>query len=125
MKTIKLILVIIVFTQNYAQAQKTENQTSSKNNDAMKTYVIERVIPGAGDLTAEQLKGISQTSCKVLNEMGPKIVWQQSYVTGDKVYCVYKAENKELIEEHAKKGGFPANSINEVATVISPATAKN
>lgn len=125
MKTIKLILVIIVFTLNYAQAQKTENQTSSKNNDAMKTYVIERVIPGAGDLTAEQLKGISQTSCKVLNEMGPKIVWQQSYVTGDKVYCVYKAENKELIEEHAKKGGFPANSINEVATVISPATAKN
>ena len=114
-----------MFTLNYAQAQKTENQTSSKNNDAMKTYVIERVIPGAGDLTAEQLKGISQTSCKVLNEMGQKIVWQQSYVTGDKVYCVYKAENKELIEEHAKKGGFPANSINEVATVISPATAKN
>lgn len=125
MKTIKLILVIIVFTLNYAQAQKTENQTISKNNDGMKTYVIERIIPRAGDLTAEQLKGISQTSCRVLNEMGPKIVWQQSYVTGDKVYCVYKAENKELIEEHAKKGGFPANSINEVATIISPATAEN
>lgn len=125
MKTIKLILVIIVFTLNYTQAQQTKNQTTSKNNVTMKTYVIERIIPGAGVLTAEQLKGISQTSCNVLNEMGPKIEWIQSYVTGDKIYCVYKAENKELIEEHAKKGSFPANAINEVATVISPATAKN
>ena len=124
MKTIKLILVLMVFSINYVQAQQKENQTKSKNYDSMKTYVIERIIPGAGDLTAEQLKGISQTSCNVLNEMGPKIEWIQSYVTGDKIYCVYKAENKELIAEHAKKGGFPANSISEVATVISPATAK-
>jgi uncharacterized FlgJ-related protein len=124
MKTIKLVLVLIVFTLNYTQAQQKENQTTIKNNNTMKTYVIERIIPGAGDLTAEQLKGISQTSCSVLKEMGPTIEWQQSYVTGDKVYCVYKAENKELIEEHAKKGGFPANSVSEVATVISPATAK-
>ena len=124
MKTIKLILALIVFTLNYAQAQQIENQTTTKNNDIMKTYVIERIIPGAGDLTLLQLKGISQTSCTVLKEMGPKIEWQQSYVTGDKVYCVYKAENKELIEEHAKKGGFPANAISEVATVISPATAE-
>tara|TARA_R110002096_G_C14579558_1_gene721207 strand:- start:1290 stop:1667 length:378 start_codon:yes stop_codon:yes gene_type:complete len=124
MKTIKLILVLIVFTLNYTQAQEKENQTTIKNNDIMKTYVIERNIPGAGELTAEQLKGISQTSCSVLKEMGPKIEWQHSYVTGDKVYCVYKAENKELIEEHAKKGGFPANSVSEVKTVISPATAE-
>ncbi|MEM9078230.1 MAG: DUF4242 domain-containing protein [Bacteroidota bacterium] len=89
----------------------------------MKTYVIERIIPGAGDLTAEQLKGISQTSCTVLEEMGPTIEWKHSYVTGDKVYCVYKAENKALIEQHAKKGNFPANSISEVATTISPQTA--
>jgi hypothetical protein len=89
----------------------------------MKTYLIERVIPGAGDLSAEQLKGISQTSCTVLKEMGSKIEWQQSYVTGDKIYCIYNAENKSLIEEHAKKGGFPANAINEIATIISPATA--
>lgn len=114
----------MVFSINYVQAQQKENQTKSKNYDSMKTYVVERIIPGAGNLTAEQLKGISQTSCKVLDEMGPKIEWQESYVTGDKVYCVYKAENKELIEEHAKKGGFPANSISEVATVISPETAK-
>jgi hypothetical protein len=124
MKTIKLVLVLIVFTLNYTQAQQKENQTTIKNNDIMKTYVIERIIPGAGELTAEQLKGISQTSCSVLKEMGPKIEWQHSYVTGDKVYCVYKAENKELIEEHAKKGGFPANSVSEVKTVISPATAE-
>ncbi len=90
----------------------------------MKTYLIERVIPGAGDLSADQLKGVSQTSCSVLKEMGSKIEWQQSYVTGDKIYCVYKAENKALIEEHAKKGGFPANSVSEVATIISPATAE-
>jgi hypothetical protein len=121
MRTIKLVLILIVFTITHAQAQK---QTTSKNIDPMKTYVIERIIPGAGDLTAEQLKGISQTSCSVLAEMGPKIEWQHSYVTGDKIYCVYKAENIALIEEHAKKGGFPANSISEVKTVISPATAK-
>ena len=90
----------------------------------MKTYLIERLIPGAGDLTADQLKGISQTSCTVLKEMGSKIEWQHSYVTGDKIYCVYKAENMELIQEHANKGGFPANAINEIATTISPATAE-
>ncbi|WP_296386920.1 DUF4242 domain-containing protein [Winogradskyella sp.] len=124
MKIIKLVLVLVVCTLNYTQAQQKENQTTIKNNDTMKTYVIERILPGAGDLTAEQLKGISQTSCSVLKEMGPKIEWQHSYVTGDKVYCVYKAENKALIEEHASKGGFPANAISEVATVISPATAE-
>lgn len=90
----------------------------------MKMFVIERVIPGAGDLSPEQLKGISQTSCAVLEEMGDQIEWLQSYVTGDQIYCVYKAENKALIEEHAKKGGFPANVINEISTIISPATAE-
>ena len=89
----------------------------------MKTYLIERTIPGAGDLSAEQLKGVSQASCAVLKEMGPKIAWQHSYVTGDKIYCVYNAENMGLIEEHAQKGGFPANAINEIATMISPVTA--
>jgi hypothetical protein len=89
----------------------------------MKTYVIEREIPNVGKFTQEQLKAISQTSCAVLNEMGPKIEWFQSYVTGNKIYCIYKAENEELIKEHAKKGGFPANSISEVANIIGPATA--
>ncbi|WP_243414916.1 DUF4242 domain-containing protein [Flagellimonas aquimarina] len=117
------MLVILVVSTNYAIGQQKENKETTKTKTTMKTYVIERIIPGAGNLTAEQLKSISQTSCTVLEEMGPKIEWQHSYVTGDKVYCVYNAEAKELVEEHAQKGGFPANSINEVATVISPATA--
>jgi hypothetical protein len=89
----------------------------------MPKYVIEREIPGAGDLTAEQLQGISQTSCSVLNQMGPAIKWEHSYVTGDKIYCVYEAPNEEMIREHAEKGGFPANKISEVKNIINPATA--
>ena len=119
-----LVVPLLLFTFCSVHAQQNENEPTTKNNDALKTYVIERVIPGAGDLTAEQLKGISQASCAVLEEMGPTIEWQHSSVTGDKVYCVYKAENKALIEEHATKGNFPANSISEVASTISPKTAR-
>ena len=90
----------------------------------MPKYVIEREIPGAGNLTAEQLKGISQTSCGVLSNMGPQIQWVQSYVTGDKIYCIYIAPNKEMVFEHAKQGGFPANVVSEVATIIDPTTSE-
>ena len=90
----------------------------------MPKYVIEREISGAGDLTAEQLQGISQTSCGVLSELGPQIQWIQSFVTGDKVYCIYIAPNEELVREHATRGGFPANSIAEVKSVIDPTTAE-
>ncbi len=90
----------------------------------MPKYVIEREIPGAGNLTPEQLQGISQTSCGVLTEMGPQIQWVQSFVTGDKVYCVYVAPNEEMIREHEKRGGFPANKISEVKTIIDPTTAE-
>jgi hypothetical protein len=90
----------------------------------MPKYVIEREIPGAGKLTAEQLKGISQTSCGVLSNMGPQIQWVHSYVAEDKIYCVYIAPNKDMVLEHAKQGGFPANSVSEVATIIDPATAE-
>ncbi|ULQ57773.1 DUF4242 domain-containing protein [Flavihumibacter rivuli] len=90
----------------------------------MPKYVIEREVPGAGKLSAEQLKAISQTSCGVLSGMGPQIQWVQSYVTGDKIYCVYIAENKEQVLEHAQKGGFPANAVNEVAAIIDPTTAE-
>jgi hypothetical protein len=89
----------------------------------MPKYVIERDIPGAGDLSGEQLQGVSQTSCNVLNEMGPQIQWVQSYVTGDKIYCVYIAPNEEMIREHATRGGFPANKISEVKNIIDPTTA--
>ncbi len=90
----------------------------------MPQYVIEREIPGAGNFTAEQLKAISQTSCGVLSEMGPQIEWLHSYVTTDKIYCVYDAPNEDLIREHAQRGGFPANQVSQVSTVISPATAQ-
>ncbi len=90
----------------------------------MPKYVIERVIPGAGKLSAEELKGISETSFRVLTNMGPQIQWQQSCVTGDKIYCVYIAPNEEMVREHAKQGGFPANAVSEVSTIIDPTTAE-
>ena len=90
----------------------------------MPKYVIEREIPGAGKLTADQLKGISQTSCGVLSKLGPQIQWVHSYVTGDKIYCVSIAPNAEMVLEHAKQGGFPANSVSEVATTIDPTTSE-
>ena len=90
----------------------------------MPKYVIERDIPGAGKLTPTELRGISQKSCGVLNNQGPAIQWVTSYVTGDKVYCVYIAPNEEMIREHARQGGFPANKISRVTAVIDPSTAE-
>ena len=90
----------------------------------MPKFVIERDIPGAGKLSKADLRAISQKSCSVLEEQGPKIQWLHSYVTDDKIYCVYQAENEGLIREHAKKGGFPANRIERVRTMIEPATAE-
>ena len=90
----------------------------------MPKYVIEREIPGAGKLTAEQLKGISQTSCGVLSKMGPQIQWVHSYVVDDKIYCIYNAPTEEMVREHAKQGGFPANSISKVSAIIDPVTAE-
>ncbi len=90
----------------------------------MPKYVIEREMPGAGNLSMEELQSISQKSCDVLEEMGPRIQWIQSYVTEDKVYCVYIARNKEEVREHAQKGGFPADRISKVKSVIDPTTAE-
>jgi Protein of unknown function (DUF4242) len=87
-------------------------------------YLIEREVPGAGKLSPEQLKGLSQKSCGVLNNLGPQIQWIHSYVTGDKIYCVYLSPNENLIREHARLGGFPANSISEIKTIIDPSTAE-
>jgi hypothetical protein len=124
--TNRIVIFAILLITVYATAAQTtasKNSTSSKTT-TMKTYLIERDIPDAGKLSPEQLKAISQKSCSVLKEMGPQIEWIQSYVTGNKIFCVYKAENEELIREHAKKGGFPANKIMEIHTGISPATAE-
>ena len=90
----------------------------------MPKYVIERELPGAGDLSAEELQGISQTSCNVLNEMGPQIQWVQSQVTDDKIYCTYIAPNEDMVRQHAEQGGFPANKVSEVRAVIDPTTAE-
>lgn len=90
----------------------------------MPKYVIEREIPGAGKLSAEQLKAISQTSCGVLRNMGPQIQWVNSYVTADKIYCIYIAPNEDMVREHASQGGFPANSVSEVTAIIDPTTAE-
>ncbi|HEU0111407.1 MAG TPA: DUF4242 domain-containing protein [Flavisolibacter sp.] len=90
----------------------------------MPRYVIEREIPGAGKLSMEELQKVSQKSCNVLENLGPKIQWIESYVTDNKIYCIYLADNKELIKKHAALGGFPANSIEEIRNVISPVTAE-
>ncbi|HXH17868.1 MAG TPA: DUF4242 domain-containing protein [Chitinophagales bacterium] len=90
----------------------------------MPKYVIEREMPGAGKLSQAQLKAISQKSCGVLDKMGTQIQWQHSYVTGDKIYCVYIAPNEQMVREHAMQGGFPADRVSEVKTIIDPTTAE-
>jgi Protein of unknown function (DUF4242) len=116
-----LVLTASMLVIVFALHAQTPAATASPN---LKMYVIERNIPGAGSFSQEKLKEISKTSCSVLITMGPSIQWVQSYVTGDKIFCVYKAENEELVREHAKKGGFPITNIYEVSSVISPATAQ-
>lgn len=135
MKKIKLSILLIASlvmmnaNTGYAQDASKENQTnlSAKQKTAMNpnlnTYVIERDIPEAGKLNGEQLKGISQTSCGVIKELGPEIIWLHSYVTDNKIYCVYQAKDKKILEEHAQKGGFPINSVSQLSTIISPETA--
>jgi hypothetical protein len=123
-KHFPLLMLALLLTGFSCMAQ-TASVVTNISNKVMKTYVIERDIPGAGQFSPEKLKAISQTSCMVLKEMGPSIQWDHSYVTADKIFCVYKAENIELVKEHAKKGGFPANAIYEVSSVISPSTATN
>ena len=127
MKTLKLLPVIILAMTFTNCANKETSAADMLRADAAEAnknmYVIEREIPGAGNLTAEELKAISQTSCGVLDKMGSDIEWLHSYVTGDKIYCVYMASNEELVREHAKQGGFPANSVAAVGTIIDPSTA--
>ncbi len=90
----------------------------------MPKYVIEREILGVGGMTTEDLQAVSQTSCGVLREMGPQIQWLESYVTADKIYCIYIAPNEDAVREHATRGGFPANNISEVKTIIDPTSAE-
>jgi Protein of unknown function (DUF4242) len=134
---IKSVKLVAIKSKVRIQYKKWKPETTKKNgaipksqmsrklkNNIMPKYVIEREIPGAGKLTAEQLKAISQTSCGVLNKMGPEIQWVNSHVTDNKIYCVYIAPNEEMVREHAKQGGFPANSIHQVSAIIDPTTAE-
>jgi Protein of unknown function (DUF4242) len=98
---------------------------SGEGGGAVPKFVIEREIPGAGSLTADQIQAISQKSCSVLSNLGPQIQWLQSYVTDNKIYCVYIAPNEDMVREHARQGGFPANSVAQVRRVIDPTTAES
>jgi hypothetical protein len=118
-----LVAAALLLTVTVSLAQTKENSNTTTKTKEMKTYVIEREMPEVGNLTDAQLKTASQNSCKVIKDLGPGIVWDHSYVTANKIYCVYKAESIDIIKEHAKKAGLPANSITEVVTVISPKTA--
>jgi hypothetical protein len=115
-----LMLVTMAAFSQTATATKTKKE---KSMTKMNTYVIEREIPNAGELNAQDLQGIAQKSCSVLKELGPGIEWVQSYVTDNKIFCIYKAESEAILRTHAEKGGFPINSVHQLSTMISPATA--
>lgn len=121
MKTLTIIMAI--FSTSLLIAQQKESKETMKST-TMKTYLIAREMPGIGTLERADLIGASQKSCSVLKEMGTGIEWKNSYVLDDMLYCVYKAENKELIKEHAEKGGFPCDKIMEIKTNIGPETAE-
>lgn len=123
--TMTLLSLILMFGSltAYTQTASISKTKNEKNMKTMNTYVIEREIPNAGNLNAADLQGIAQKSCSVLKELGPDIEWVQSYVTDNKIFCIYKAENEEILRTHAMKGGFPINSVHLLSTVISPATA--
>lgn len=120
----KIFSCIFILMMAFAVSAAAQSNTVAKKEPVMKTFLIERDIPGAGNLTPADLKGISQKSCTVLKQMNG-IQWVQSYVTGNKIFCVYRAENEALLREHAKKGGFPITNIIEINNTISPATAEN
>ena len=123
MKQLKFLFISTLFLLLGSFALAAEQPKPEALPPGQHMYVIERDMAGLGKLTPAELKAAAQKSCKVLNDLGPEIVWLHSYVTGDKMYCVYLAPNKEKVREHATMGGFPANAVNEVSTIIGPKTA--
>lgn len=128
MKTTMNMLLMVLILGSTAAFSQTASATKTKNEKSMErktmnTYVIEREIPNAGKFNATELQGIAQKSCSVLKELGPDIEWVESYVTENTIFCIYRADNEEILRTHAMKGGFPVNSINLLSTKISPATA--
>jgi hypothetical protein len=122
-RIVSFILAMFFTNVGFAQSASSNSTKTSKVSTTMKTYVIEREIPGAGNLSGAELKTISQTSCSVIKDLGPGIEWIQSYVTENKIYCIYRAESEEVLRIHATKGGFPINKVSVLSTMISPATA--
>jgi len=124
-KSISITFTLIMLAGTVAFSQNTEisEEKHMEKETKLNTYVIERDMPGAGDLTAEQLKDVSQLSNSVAEEQGSDIEWLHSYVTVDKIFCVYKAVDEEILNEHAEKAGFPVTSIHKLSTVIGPETA--
>lgn len=118
------VLLIMATTSSNLMAQVQKNTTSQSASDELTTYVIERNLQGAGALSAAELKSISQGSCAVINQIGPEIKWLHSYVTDNKIFCVYQAKNAELLKKHAEMGGFPIDAVHTLANTISPATAE-
>ncbi|MCM8568789.1 DUF4242 domain-containing protein [Gramella jeungdoensis] len=124
MKSLQALILVLLFCVQFGMAQEKKSK-DHEGDKALTTYVIEREIPDIGESTPADLTGISQKSCSVLKEMdADKIQWIHSYVAENKIYCIYKAENEDLLREHASKGGFPINSISVVSDVISPKTAE-
>jgi hypothetical protein len=123
MKSIKLVILTLLALLGGGAATAKEQPAPESLPAGMNMYVIERDMPGLGKLTPADLKSASQKSCSVLRNLGPQVTWLHSYVTGDKMYCVYLAPSEALVREHAKQGGFPANSVNQVSTIIGPQTA--
>jgi len=114
-----ILTLTVLFASLSAEEPKPETLPPGQQ-----MYVIERDMPGLGKMTPAELKAASQQSCRVLKHLGPQIVWDHSYVTGDKLYCVYLAPNEEMVRQHAKEGGFPATAVNRVTTIIGPQTAE-
>jgi hypothetical protein len=110
-----------LLSPSFATADQTKGKREDKN---MPKYVIERDVPGIGNATDEEVLALSQKSCSVLNKLGPTIQWLHSYVTADKIYCVYIAPDERMVREHAQQGGFPANRVSEIKSVIDPTTAE-
>jgi hypothetical protein len=125
MNAIKTLLVTAASLMLASFALATEEPKPEALPAGQNMYVIERIIPGAAKMSAAEFKAISQKSCAVLRNLGPQIQWLHSYVTADKIYCVYLAPSEEMVREHAKQGGFPADSVSKVTTIISPSTAGN
>jgi len=125
MKSLKALLLLAATLLLSTSVVSAKEEPKPETLPAgLNMYVIERDMPGLGKLTPADLKAASQKSCGVLRGLDGKVTWLHSYVTGDKMYCVYLAPNEELVREHARQGGFPANSVNKVSTIISPQTAE-